>query len=115
MDTQELAAHLLGLTDDELYATLGAELVGTSTLKDGDLDDLRQRGRNWLQRHWAELRSHICGNLNIQAIRGDRTLELLAVADFIIEQWLKQAGAMSAAAIITRFGLDKLCAGDTLS
>lgn len=114
MDDRQLAARALAMSTDELLAELGAQLTGTSTahLKDGELDDLRLRARNWIARNWGALRELICGNPAVAAARGNDLLELLAVADLIIEVWLQKPGAMTAAAILCRFGLTRLCAND---
>jgi len=114
MNDREVAAHALAMTQDELLAELGAELTGTSTahLKDGELDDLRLRARNWLVRNWDALRKLICGNAAVTAAGGDEVIELLAVADLIVEVWLQKPGALTVGAIICKFGLNRLCAGE---
>lgn len=114
MDDRQLAASALALTHDQLLVELGAQLSGTSTshLKDGELDDLQQRARNWLARNWEGLRSRICGHPAVTAVLGDQALELLAVADLIVEVWLQKPGAITVAAIICRFGLTRFCAGE---
>ncbi len=114
MDDGQLAARALEMNSNDLLAELGAELIGASTanLKDGELDDLRLRARNWLARNWQELRKLICRNPAVLAVRGDEMLEVMAVADLIIEVWLQKPGAIAVAAIISKFGLNRLCAGD---
>ncbi len=114
MDDRQLAETSLSMTEDELLAALGAELTGTSTtyLRDGDLDDLQMRARNWLERNWRSLRKLVCGSPTVAAVRGDEFLELLAVADLIAETWLQRPGAITVAAIICRFGLTRLCSED---
>jgi hypothetical protein len=114
MDDYEIAARALAMAPEELLAELGAELAGTGTahLKDGELDDLKLRASNWLARNWRPLRERLCGNPAIEAVRGNEVLEMLAVADLIAEVWLHRPGAMTAAAIICKFGLVRLCAGD---
>ena len=102
---------LSDLDDNELFARLGALSVGAETInRSGDDTDLIGRGQNWLERNLAKLRDQICDNDQIDKVRGDKALEIATIAEIIGTWAFGSSGALIIATILTRQGLDQLCA-----
>jgi len=93
-----------------LLADLGAILLrGVDVFKDGEMDNLRDRARNWLDRNRDTLQKRLCGDQVLNALTGDSALEAAAVADYIAKDLLNKPGAFTVNAILVKQGLKSLC------
>ena len=110
MDGVDLA-EVRQMSADDLLLYLGMHLVAATEvpIRGNEQDDLRLRAENWLKRHWKELRQTLRDNPQVEALRSDETLLLVELATIIASHWITVPGAIYAAAIIVKLGLDKLC------
>ena len=103
--------RLLAMPAEELFALLGRQLL-PSTVGVGPEDDGRAESaaRAWVRAHWAELRNRVCG----KDAGGQATtalVEFSAVAD-AVAGLLHGPAVATLTAIIVKYGVKRLCAGD---
>lgn len=114
--TQKPALNdLLQKSDDELLLELGLCLLNRderSLSGEPDADNVRQRARNWIDRHWAELQQVVRNSPAVDALRSDNALLAATLADFIANLWITEPGAFLVAAIVVKRGFDALCSTD---
>jgi hypothetical protein len=106
-DELALAAAALSRTEEDLLLDFGIALAGPGAGRDGDLDDLRRRARNWFDRHHNDLKQRLCGNPDLPTLT-DGAIDVAAIAD-LIASLLNKPAAYTVAAIILKRGLHTLC------
>ncbi|SBV25565.1 hypothetical protein GA0070620_1042 [Micromonospora krabiensis] len=102
-------------TDDELYALLGAELVGEGIgLSPEDDENHRRFGQEWFSSKHRELQRKICHDERIQPLLGttgsDRLIDAITVYEtlrLIEDASLSTIGML--AVLISRVGLGEFC------
>ncbi|GAB7069158.1 hypothetical protein H7J06_26005 [Mycobacterium hodleri] len=107
-----LIGRLDGRNERELYATLGAELLG-ETLGAGaqDDDEYRRFGQQWFEDRIDQWRQAICGTVIAKELSGEFPGDLVDVAALTLPlTGNNQLLALTIAAIILRRGVATLCA-----
>jgi hypothetical protein len=99
-------------SDDELYALLGAELLGEALgLSPEDEDEQRRFGKQWFADKHRELQRKICHHERVQPFLGtsgsDRVIDVAAIAELLTDD----LGPTSAivAVLVARIGLGAFC------
>jgi hypothetical protein len=106
-DELALAHAALTRGEDDLLMDFGTALAGPGAGRDGNLDDLRGRARNWFERHHTDLRQRLCGNPDLQTLT-DGATDIAAIAD-VLAALVNKPAAYTVAAIILKRGLHTLC------
>ncbi|GHA54272.1 hypothetical protein GCM10010372_63050 [Streptomyces tauricus] len=101
-------------TDDELYALLGAELLGEGLgLSPEDEEGQREFGREWFADKHAELQRRICHHEKVQPFLGttstDRLLDAITVQELIADFAGDAKTAVLIAVLVGRVGLGMFC------
>ena len=99
--------------EDELYAELGAELLGKRlSFGPEDFGRYRAYAAKWFKEHLQEMRNVVCGTTAVIALRStdgrDRAIEAATVADCLVTLYGKPAAAV-AGVLLVRRGVDTLC------
>ncbi|MBQ0977848.1 MULTISPECIES: hypothetical protein [Micromonospora] len=102
-------------TDDELYALLGAELLGEGVgLSPEDDESHRRFGKEWFSNKHRELQRKVCHDERIQPLLGttgsDRLVDAITVAEtlrLLDDASLPAIGLV--AVLIARVGLGEFC------
>jgi len=103
--------HLLALTEDELYQEVGSHLYGQPAFGT-PARQLIELGKRWSSKQLADL---VCGNQQLQTLARqdiptqELVLAIAAVID-IVAHMLDGVPATTAAVLVVRIGLHKLCA-----
>ena len=119
MSDTPIIDELLEYTDDELYEELGAVLIGKGFgFADEDPGQFRHYGKKWFFANLATIRGRVCGNDKIQGLTtdagGEAALGLVsAISEALNDMTGTHAGAAVLALIVMRYGLKKLCAGES--
>jgi hypothetical protein len=107
---------VLELGEDDLLLQFGLYLMGAderSLRSEAEREGSRQRARNWVARHWADLQQAARANPVVQMLRDDNMLYLTWLAGHIAEDYVAEPGAVYVAAVIVKLGLDILLNRDT--
>ncbi|MEU3549432.1 hypothetical protein [Streptomyces longwoodensis] len=101
-------------SEEQLFAALGAELVGGGLGLGGEDQDANERfARKWFSRNVDELRSKICFTPQAQGLmgsKGDRTVEAATIAELLSEATsLGSHPSMLVSVLIARMGLTMFC------
>ncbi|MFD3679444.1 hypothetical protein [Streptomyces sp. NPDC058613] len=101
-------------SDDELYALLGAELLGEGVgLSPADDEDKRRFGQQWFANKHRELQSKICHHERAQALMGttgsDRLLDAYALQELLQQSIGDPTTATLIAILVARVGLGTFC------
>jgi hypothetical protein len=102
----------VALTDEELLTQLGRELWDqTSHAVPPSNRELRSNAKGWLAARRPKFREALCSNESVLAIRENANQVALAgaIAD-VLSTALGIPAASTVAILITRMGLDRLCA-----
>lgn len=103
-----------GKSDDELYALLGAELLGEGLgLSDDDEDDCRRFGKEWFAKKHRELQRTICHHDRVRPFIGttgsDRLLDAAAIYEALQHAGEDVTTAAVLAVLVARVGLGSFC------
>lgn len=101
-------------TDDELYALLGAELLGDGLgLTPEDEDNRRQFGREWFANKHREFQRRICHHEKAQALLGttasERIIDAFAVQELLADFDNDPKTVALIAVLVSRIGLGAFC------
>ena len=101
-------------SDDELYALLGAELLGAGVgLSPADDEDKRRFGQQWFANKHRELQSKICHHERTRALMGttgsDRLLDACALQEVLQQSFGDPTTAALIAVLVARVGLGTFC------
>ncbi|MEI5101850.1 hypothetical protein RB200_29230 [Streptomyces sp. PmtG] len=101
-------------SDDELYALLGAELLGVGPgLSPADDEDKRRFGQRWFANKHRELQSKICHHERAQAFIGttgsDRLLDACAIQELLQQSIGDPTTSALIAVLVARVGLGTFC------
>lgn len=101
--------------DDELYALLGAALLGTRLgVSPEEQDRDRRFGKQWLERQTSELRRRICTDKRVRGLLGtttsDRFIDAVTIAQLLGEHDDYAINAPLIAVLLARVGLGTFCA-----
>ncbi|MFF3846664.1 hypothetical protein [Streptomyces sp. NPDC002328] len=101
-------------TDDELYALLGAELLGEGLgLSPEDEESHREFGKEWFADKHAELQRRICHHEKAQAFLGttstDRLIDAFTVQELIADFAGDAKTTVLIAVLVGRVGLGVFC------
>jgi len=110
MQENDELQRLADASEADLYLELGQILTGRSNepLRDGDIDDLRRRAANWLERNREVLRQKLC--VNGRPIVGvDSLVDIATIADVVATTILNMPGALVVAAILVKQSISKFC------
>ncbi|CAL9638247.1 hypothetical protein [Streptomyces sp. enrichment culture] len=107
-------------TDDELYALLGASLLGdTLGAAPTDPDRPRRYGREWFNGQLGALRNRICGHERLRGVAGtstsDRVIDAFALCEILGDFGGNPARTALVAVLVARIGVGSLCSGHRLS
>lgn len=108
LEVEKLTAATVG----ELYARLGAALLGESYgAAPEDDEEHRRFGRRWFDDRIDAIREMICGHAVTKELSGDFPNDILALAVLVLPlAGNNQALALTVAAIVVRRGVAQLCA-----
>ncbi len=102
------AQEAMARTEEELLADFGVALAGGSDLtRDGNLEDLRDRARDWFDRNLEELKKRICGQPALDNLT-DGATDVAAVAD-LLAGMMDKLPVYTVAAILLKRGIHTLC------
>lgn len=101
-------------SDDELYAVLGAALLGEGLgLSPEDADEFRRFGREWFANKHRELQRRICHHDRVQDLLGttgsDRLLDAGAIYEILRRLGDDSVNAAVLAVLVARVGLGAFC------
>ncbi|MET9678756.1 hypothetical protein [Streptomyces coeruleorubidus] len=101
-------------SDDELYALLGAELLGEGFgLSPDDEEDKRRFGKKWFENKRRELQRTICHHEQAQPLIGtsgsDRLIDAYAIQELLKEFAGDPTTAALIAVLVARVGLGAFC------
>ncbi|MFD4671114.1 hypothetical protein ACFWNN_15365 [Lentzea sp. NPDC058450] len=105
----------LEMTDDELYATLGASLLGSGAgMSPEDRDEAEDYGRTWFKARYAALQQQVCLHPKVKGLTGgsgsDRVVDAATIAELVQEAGGNPLHAAVIAVLVTRIGLGLFCA-----
>lgn len=99
--------------EPDLLAQLGRQVSGQLHGVDPKL--LIAIAQAWLKDRWTSLRASVCGSATVRTTRSivdvDEAVLVAAVAD-ALSSVVQGPAAATAAVLLVRFGLDRLCLGD---
>ncbi|MES9536415.1 hypothetical protein AB0C21_04195 [Spirillospora sp. NPDC049024] len=101
-----------GMSDDELYTLLGAELLGEGVgLSPEDEEEQRRFGKQWFTDKHRDLQRKICHHERIQPFLGtsgsDRVIDAAAIAELLTDDF--GPTSVIVAVLIARIGLGAFC------
>lgn len=104
--------------DDELYALLGASLLGDSLgATPSDPDRPRRFGLEWFNGQLGTLRSRICAHERLKGAAGtnvsDRVIDAYALYEILGDFGGNPTNTALVAVLIARIGVGTLCSGHT--
>jgi len=104
--------RLNGSSERELFAALGAELLGKSLGAGGqDNDEYRRFGEQWFADRIDQVRQVICGTRVAKELSGDFSGDVVDIAALTLPMTgNNQLLALTIAAIVLRRGLSNFCA-----
>jgi hypothetical protein len=114
MTTDRSLDDLLAMSDAELYAALGAELLGSGQgFGLEDISRARRYAKSWLDEHSKELQKKVCGSSSVKKLLEQESTDLAAnviTVTAVLEFPLKShAVATIVGVFIARRGLRSYC------
>lgn len=112
-DNYALAAQLQSKNERELFATLGAELLGAGLGAGAqDSDDYRRFGQQWFDDRIDKLRDVLCGTRIAKELSGDFPGDVVDIAALTLPlTGNNHLLAITVAAIVLRRGMATFCEG----
>jgi hypothetical protein len=113
MQDTELIAQLENHSDPDLFAVLGAQLLGEGLGAGAhDDDEYRRFGQRWFDDQVDDIRKAVCGSKIARELSGDFPADVTAVAALTLPaSGNNHLLALTVAAIVIRRGVATFCAG----
>ena len=117
MTTVRSPAELLAMTDAQLYAALGAELLGSGQgFGLEDISRARRYAKSWLDEQLTELQERVCESSSVKKLLEQESTDLAAnviTVTAVLESPLRTHAIASIAAVfVARRGLRSYCRVD---
>jgi hypothetical protein len=105
-------SNLLALSEDELLAKIGIDVAGESLrLRPPSVQDLIQKGREWLIANMQMLQNQVCRDLELRRMvenPTDNQVLAIAVLD-LITSYVVGVSPITVTALLIKRGLRNLC------
>jgi hypothetical protein len=103
-----------GKSDEELYAILGAELLGDGLgISPEDQENSARFGKEWFTNKHRQLQRRICTHERVQGLLGtstsDRFLDAVTIYELLKELGDDTVNAAVVAVLVARVGLGSYC------
>ena len=117
MTTDRSPAELLAMTEAQLYAALGAELLGTGQgFGLEDISRARRYAKSWLEEQSNDLQKKVCGSTSVKRLLEQESTDLAAnviTVTAVLESPLRSHAVASIVAVfVARRGLGNYCGVD---